>query len=581
MNFRPLHRILTQSSHQISRTELTFWLGLSLSVAGVYGLLSLKQAFIQPNLVQDDARQHVFWMLRFIDPELFPNDLIADYFQSVAPAGYAAVYQLGASIGINPLVFCRILPPILALISTYYFFYFCLELLPIPLTGFIGSLILNQVIWLKDDVASGTPRAFIYPIFIGFLYYLLRNSKVGVGVTLALTGLFYPQYVFVAAGILGLRFLSWKSGRLQLSWPSVNAQISILGLIIAFLVLLPYALNTSEFGPTINREQAMQSLEFFPNGRSMFFHADPIDFWFTGRRSGMFPKSLLTPATQCAGLFLPILLIFRKTFPLSNQIKSKIWIILQLLTAAIFMFFMAHAVLFKLHLPSRYTGLSFRIVITTATAIALTLIIDAVLNWLEIQDKFSKSFSQIKTLFSLGLISLIFAVLLLYPSFVPFFPLVKYRAGERLGLYSFFQHQPKDSLIASLSGEVNQLPTFAQRSILIGREYTIPYQLGYYRRANQRTVDLIQAHYSPSLDTLKQFIQTYGIDFFLVEQSAFTPQFFERNDWMTEFPAGQTALALVQASKIPALSTTINPCLALQYEHFFIMDANCILRLQE
>jgi len=53
-------------------------------------------------MVQDDARQHVFWMQRFLDPALFPRDLIADYFQSVAPAGYTAIYQMMAGVGINP-----------------------------------------------------------------------------------------------------------------------------------------------------------------------------------------------------------------------------------------------------------------------------------------------------------------------------------------------------------------------------------------------------------------------------------------------------------------------------------------------
>jgi hypothetical protein len=63
--------------------------------------------------VQDDAQQHVFWMRRFIDPQLFPNDLIADYFQSVAQPGYKAIYQLAAAIGIDPMVFNKLLPIVL------------------------------------------------------------------------------------------------------------------------------------------------------------------------------------------------------------------------------------------------------------------------------------------------------------------------------------------------------------------------------------------------------------------------------------------------------------------------------------
>ncbi|WP_199248376.1 hypothetical protein [[Phormidium] sp. ETS-05] len=59
----------------------------SITFAIIYGIMALQKAFKTPYVVQDDARQHVFWMQRFIDPELFPDDFITDYFQSVAPGG--------------------------------------------------------------------------------------------------------------------------------------------------------------------------------------------------------------------------------------------------------------------------------------------------------------------------------------------------------------------------------------------------------------------------------------------------------------------------------------------------------------
>ena len=52
-----------------------------------FGGLAIAQAFNGDYIVQDDARQYVFWMQRWQDPDLFTNDLIADYFSSLAPAG--------------------------------------------------------------------------------------------------------------------------------------------------------------------------------------------------------------------------------------------------------------------------------------------------------------------------------------------------------------------------------------------------------------------------------------------------------------------------------------------------------------
>ena len=77
---------------------------------------------LEEYVCQDDAREYVFWMQRFIDPELLPDDLIADYFQSITPSGYAALYQLMASFGITPLLLSKILPIFLGLIITIYVF---------------------------------------------------------------------------------------------------------------------------------------------------------------------------------------------------------------------------------------------------------------------------------------------------------------------------------------------------------------------------------------------------------------------------------------------------------------------------
>ena len=86
-----------------------FWLLCSLAFVVLYSYLGLRQAFASEYIVQDDVRQHVFWMWRFVDPELLPNDLITDYFQSVVPAGYTALYKVMAMLGIHPILFSKIL----------------------------------------------------------------------------------------------------------------------------------------------------------------------------------------------------------------------------------------------------------------------------------------------------------------------------------------------------------------------------------------------------------------------------------------------------------------------------------------
>ncbi|HBE51142.1 MAG TPA: hypothetical protein DDW76_20800, partial [Cyanobacteria bacterium UBA11369] len=113
-----LHKFLTNSASRVASESVAFWFILSLSLAVVYSIPALREAFSGEFVVQDDARQHVFWMQRFVDSQLFPKDLMADYFQSVAPAGYTWVYRLMAIVGIEPLLLHKLLPPVLGAIAT-------------------------------------------------------------------------------------------------------------------------------------------------------------------------------------------------------------------------------------------------------------------------------------------------------------------------------------------------------------------------------------------------------------------------------------------------------------------------------
>ncbi|MEG4457916.1 hypothetical protein [Microcoleus sp. N9_A1] len=570
-----LHKFLTATVDEKSRSRTIFWLTLSLTFAAIYGFLGIEQAFSAEYVVQDDARQHVFWMMRFVDRELFPNDFIANYFQSVAPAGYSTLYKIAATIGIHPLFFHKILPLFLGLISTYFCFGLCLEMLPVPLTGFIASLLLNQHMWMTDDLASTTPRAFIYPIFLGFLYYLSRSSLLPCLGAIALIGLFYPPYALVAAGILVLRLLCWKNGGLRLSGDRTNYLFCSTGLGLIFLVMLPYALDKSEFGPTYTTAEAKQMAEFAPNGRNAFFRPNPVDFWLTGRGSGMFPKSLFTPVTHCVALLFPLLLLGRSHFPLAKQIQSKIWLLLQLFLASSAMFFAAHATIFKLYQPGRYTAYSLRFIVVLISAIALTLIIDGVGHWASTTaTKF-----HFKNIVALITTAIIAVAVVLYPCFVETFPTVGYVEAKMPALYKFFEQQPKDILIASIAAEADNLPTFSQRSVLVAKEYAVPYQKGYYSKYRQRVTDLIRAQYTPDRAVLQNFINQYGVDFWMLDRNALSLQYIKDDRWLNQFDSTPEARLFLKQGKISALASAMTSCAVFQNEILVVLDASCIVKL--
>lgn len=550
--------------------QVRFWFSLSLTFAVIYGLLGLQEAFSSDYVVQDDARQHVFWMQRFLDPALFPNDLIANYFQSVAPAGYTAVYQVMAGLGINPLILNKLLPTVLGLLTTGYCFGVCLELLPVPIAGFITTLLLNQSLWMKDDLVSATPRAFVYPLFLAFLFYLLRRSLLLVCVTIALLGLFYPHFVFIAAIILILRLLHWEKGLPRLSQNQSDYWFCAIGLGVAVLIMLPFALEASEFGPTITAAEARKLPEFLPQGRSAFFYDDPWRFWLSASRSGLLPS--IKPPLLAAGFLLPVLLRYPSHFPLRQQVSNKVAILPQIVVASCVMFFGAHALLFKLHLPNRYSEHSLKIVLAISAGITLVVISDAL--W-HTAPRFLPHFQR-QRLLALALVALLGAALVLYPSFEEF-PVTKYKVGSFPLLYKFFQEQPKNSLIASLSTEADNIPTFSGRSILVGREYAIPYNLGYYSQFRQRMLAVIRAQYSLDLTAVQTLIQKYGVDFWLLDRTAFIPEYVANNNWLTQYqPAATEALTKLHQGKLPALSGVIERCSVFETPGLVVLDAACI-----
>ncbi|WP_348253937.1 hypothetical protein [Leptolyngbya sp. AS-A5] len=542
------------------------WLGLSLVFALYYGILALQKAFRADFVVQDDAREYVFWMQRFIDPTLLPNDLIAQYFKSITPPGYAAIYQVMAMFGVQPLWLSKVLPIALGLIATLYSFALCLRLFPFAVTGFIATLILNQSLWFRDDLNSATPRSFITPLFLAFLYSLIRNQRVGILITLVLQALIYPPLVLITIAFLCLRLWNWESRKLRLD------QLKFVGVCIGFsaIALVPYAISSAEFAPVITRSQALTMPELYPGGRHPFFNLNPWVFWLFGEHSGIIPP--LMPPLIWFGLLLPILMRYPSRFPLVQQINRKIAVLPQIIWVSLGLYGAAHLLLLRLFFPTRYTAHSFRIVLAIAAGITLTVLADTTLRACEslaIRQRWIALGAR------LSLISAIGIVLVFYPQFSRGFPSTNFRVGNA-PLYQFLQTQPKDTLIATLSDEANNISTFAQRSVLFSREHSLPFHLGYYRQIRQRIIDVLQAQYSSDLTLAKQAIERYNIKFWLIEQSAFTPEYLTRADWLESFqPAYSIALTNLQQGKTPALSQ-LTRCSVFTTPEFTLLDTACI-----
>lgn len=546
-----------------------FWLAASIIAAILFSLSGLGMAFQSSYTVQDDARQHVFWLQQLNDSALFTNDLIAHYFRSVAPAGYKFIYWLANFGGIEPFLFNKIVPVILGIATTVYIFLTTLEIFPVPFAGFLASLLLNQNLWLLDDLVSGTPRAFFYVLFLGFIYYLLRQSLLPCLLFILLQGLFYPQVVLISAGILSINLIAQIISKKRLITTQKNQKyFYLIGLILAIIILGVYKLQTGDFNQVINLETAKQLPEFYPRGRSSFFSDSPWSFWLTGKRSGFLPHEWQYLLLFSFGLWLPILKKYPGKYPLADKVNDKVAIIGKILLASLCLFCLSHLLLFQLHLPGRYSQHTWRIVIALVDGITLAIILNRITYKI---TRYQKIFQPLVVAIAIGV--------LLFPTYaVQSYPeRLSYVTGEAKELYQFLQQQPKDILIATLSPEGDLLPSLAQRSILVSREYAIPYHLDYYQQIRQRAKDLIKAQYSSDQAEISQFIQQYQINLWLVDKNAFTSEYFGRKSWLRQFhPEIDIAISRLQQAKKPIISTKINECSIFQTTELDLLDAQCL-----
>ena len=530
----------------------------SILAAILFSLSGFGVAFDTAYTIQDDARQHVFWLQRLNDPDLFKGDLIADYFSSVAPAGYKFLYWWANLCGLQPFFFNKILPLLLGVGTSIYIYLVTLEVFPVPLAGFLASLLLNQNLWLLNDLVSGTPRAFFYVLFLGFIYYLLRRQLFFCLLFIVLQGLFYPQVVLISAAILIIRAIAHKQ----------HKYFYLLGLITAFLTLAIYKLQAGEFTEVITLETARQLPEFYSEGRSAFFSDNPWHFWLSAERSGFFPFEWQYSVLCSFGLFLPVISKFPHHFPLVRQLKDSAGIIWQMLLASLGLFSLSHLMLFRLHLPSRYSQHTWRIAIALMAGITLAILLHQLVG---------KIASSPKIKFS---IIAIVIIALLYPTYaVQSYPYrLGYVTGQAPKLYQFLQQQPKDVTIATLSSEADFIPSLAQRSVLVGSEYSIPYHWDYYQQIRQRTKDLIRVQYSFDTADLTRFIRKYQVDLWLLESEAFTSEYLNNNPWLKQFqPEVRDAIASLQQAKQPAIINQINRCSVFQTTKLNLLDTKCLL----
>ncbi len=553
--------------HSFREPICVFWLGAALLFSTVLSLYGIWIAFQNPYVLQDDARQYAPLLYRYWDSELFRSDLILQYYESITPSGYKALFQWTALFGVDPVGGIKVLPLFLGLITTFFCFLLALRMTHTPFGAFVAATLLNQNLWTREDISSATPRSFAYPLFTAFCYYFFKKSRIGCFILLVLQCLFFPPVALVSLAMLAFRAVRLEPG-MRISGRAPGFWIVCLS--VAVLLLSPYSISSSAFGPVVSRAEAKTMIAFMKDGSQPFF-LDPLQYWITGPHSGFIPYDIRPPLIW-TGLLILFFLKHRYggRAPLPARSETTLFqaakFPVRIIVASTCVFLPAHAFLFHLYNPGRYTQHTFPVALALASGVVVVEILRRV-------HHVNRLAGKVLVFVLLTILAAQSVNTLLYG-----YGYRQYLSGKYRDLYSFFHKQQPSTLTASLSAEADNLPAFGRRSTLAGREYALPYHTAYYSQIHGRVSQLIRAHYSEDPGEVRKLIRVYYVDFFLIEKGSLTLEWLRRPSWIHEYqPAAKEAVLSMESGKIPALQALLPVCTVFENRDFAVVDAKCVL----
>ncbi|MYZ50542.1 hypothetical protein, partial [Propylenella binzhouense] len=342
-----------------ARDESGFWLCLVLLFGAVGSVAYLASAFAEAGSVQDDTRMFLAWMGRWDDPAALQGDLMADYWQSVSPWLFSALFRLAWLAGIEPVLFAKLLPAALFPLIAWYAYRFVRAIGADPAIAFATSLFALHECLYKDFVVSGTPRAFWPLLILVVLDGLARRRPLQTALgQLALCGT-YPQLGLVTATVVGLTLFE-PGARFLVSLERRRVLMVAAAAAATIAGILPFLLASSPFEPTVTLAEARTIPTFAHGGRGAIFEPDGSLDFVCQRRLGFFANACTDfPVLAFLGYFAalaagPVVLFLRTLRPAAAP-RTASRLPLYLLLACTLWFALSALLLFRLHLPSRYT----------------------------------------------------------------------------------------------------------------------------------------------------------------------------------------------------------------------------------
>ncbi|HMX61598.1 MAG TPA: glycosyltransferase [Candidatus Sumerlaeota bacterium] len=451
--------------------------------------------------VQDDVAQHSYWMITYRDPELFKGDIYLAYAKSLTTPAvdwiYMAAVQFFAPVNIGKFL-CVFLFGItgwlLYLTGKSVWNRFCGVAMAFFFVGFPFNI---------DRFEAGLHRAFMFPMLAFFLYVLVSRRYSWIGLSLALSLLFYPPALVVSlvTTIVFLLF-NWRA-----ILPTFRSKVAIAGWILLVVAIsITYVQRKAHkpdfLGPMSTGQEMAEDPRYNLGGRSEYLPFNSTDYFmrrYMYQRDNHFVQGWMLAAP----VFL-LLLVVR-----GRRVVRIAWPIIAFFGVSYSLFIIAEIVHFKLYIPERY--IRFSSVLTSCLLVGLGV-------------------SAAVALFRTPLQKTAALILLLFwaasdskqPS-VDFMNQVHYNVAEYAPLLHYIEENtPKDTLIAGDPFFSDAVSIYSRRKVLVKYELCHPWYRDFRAQMEQRAHDYFAAAFATNIDDIRAFRDKYGVNYMLYEANLYS-----------------------------------------------------------
>lgn len=515
--------------------------------------LTLPQMIESPwLLISNDGRHFVSWLRQMAEPSLFQGDAIAEYFLALTPAFYKAMFAPAVWLGIDPVAWHLLLISPLSIL-TFLIAVFAF----VSMTGLRGyEQILTIGILtaaLINDVSLGLPRSFSFTILMGALAAFCHQRMILLALIMFAGANLYPVAAMIAGGAMALfTLLQWLQAR------RIDRERFILLVIagisgIAGLAL--FLLSADSLGETITWAEAKSLPIFGTEGRTRFFEEDAVNMVLSAkRRAGILPIRIFGASWFSLAVVIAVLAGGAWVAWRRKLSREMIALMAALCAIGVIAIALAYLVAFKAHLPARYRMMT----LDVAFFLAGALLVAELVKWLSARLSWPEQ---------RGLRLSAFAALLIAA------PLCTLAFNDMLrdktpNLSAALRDLPPDTVVAGLSGYLDNVPSFTGRQGFASIELSVPYKKPYYLMTESRMNTLAALLRGPVSPEWRETLASSGIDVFILDSDAAE----ETRKWKGSFP---TLIGLEVDNVFHRHPEAVSACRIAEERNLTAIDAAC------